>query len=529
MAKILVSDKLSEAGLKILKEAPGLEVETKSGLKPDELKAIIGQYDGLIIRSGTKVTADLISAADKLKIIGRAGIGVDNVDTVAASKKGIIVENTPGGNVVTTAEHAIAMMFAMARKIPQATGSMKAGKWEKTKFVGSEIYNKTLGVVGVGNIGKIVADRALGLKMKVIAYDPFLSPESAAKMGIELVDLDDLFTRADFITIHTPLNDKTRNLIDRAAFGKMKKGVYIINCARGGIINEEALGAAIQEGIVAGAALDVFVEEPVKSDFPLVKLDQVVCTPHLGASTDEAQENVAVEVAEQMVEFFVKGVVKNAVNYPSISGELAGVLKPYISLAEKLGKLQGQLSDSFPQEIQVRYYGELSEYPMASVTVSILKGILESSMEGENVNFVNAPFIAKERGIQVTESKVSDSKDFKSLIEVMVKTAQGTQTVSGTIFGKNNPRIVRIDDFYLEAVPEGTILVIHNQDKPGVVGSIGTLLGKNQVNISRMQLGLVKEKSEAIALYNVDHTVPADLIQEIEKLPNILKVSQVAL
>ncbi len=289
------------------------------------------------------------------------------------------------------------------------------------------------------------------------------------------------------------------------------------------------MGAAIQEGIVAGAALDVFVEEPVKPDFPLIKLDNVVCTPHLGASTDEAQENVAVEVAEQMVEYFVKGVVKNAVNYPSISGELASVLKPFISLAEKLGKLQGQLASSFPQEIQVRYYGELAEYPMASVTVSILKGILESSLEGENVNFVNAPFIAKERGIQVTESKVSDTKDFKTLIEVIVKTAEGTRTVSGTIFGKNNPRIVRIDDFYLEAVPEGTILVIHNQDKPGVVGNIGTLLGKNQVNISRMQLGLLKDKGEAIALYNVDNKVPEDLVKEISKLPNILKVTQVAL
>lgn len=529
MAKILVSDKLSEAGLKILKDAPGLEIDTKSGLKPDEIKAIIGQYDGLIIRSGTKVTADLISAANNLKIIGRAGIGVDNVDTVAASKKGIIVENTPGGNVVTTAEHAIAMMFAVARKIPQANGSMKEGKWEKTKFVGSEIYNKVLGVVGIGNIGKIVADRAIGLKMKVIAYDPFLSPESAAKMGVELVELDDLFSRADFITIHTPLNDKTRNLIDRAAFGKMKRGVYIINCARGGIVNEEALAAAVQEGIVAGAALDVFLEEPVKPDFPLLKLENVICTPHLGASTDEAQENVAVEVAEQMVEFFVKGVVKNAVNYPSISGELAGVLKPYISLGEKLGKLQGQMSDSFPQEIQVRYYGELSEYPMASVTVSVLKGILESSLAGENVNFVNAPFIAKERGIQVTESKVSEAKDFKSLIEVVVKTAKSTRIISGTIFGKNNPRIVKIDDFYLEAVPEGTILVIHNQDKPGVVGSIGTLLGQNQVNISRMQLGLVQEKGEAIALYNINNPVAADLLKEIEKVPNILKVTQVVL
>ncbi|MFO1519684.1 MAG: phosphoglycerate dehydrogenase [bacterium] len=529
MAKILVSDKLSDAGLKILKDAGTLQIDVKTGLKPDELKAIIGEYDGLIIRSSTKVTADLLSAANQLKLIGRAGIGVDNVDTVAASKKGIIVENTPGGNVVTTAEHAIAMMFSAARKIPQATGSMKGGKWEKTKFVGSEIYNKVLGVVGVGNIGKIVADRAVGLKMKVIAYDPFLSAETAAKMGVELVELDDLFARADFITIHTPLNDKTRNLIDRPAFGKMKKGVYIINCARGGIVNEDALVAAIEEGIVAGAALDVFVEEPIKPDHPLLKLDQVVCTPHLGASTDEAQENVAVEVAEQMVDYFVKGIVRNAVNFPSISAELAGVLQPYLSLAEKLGRLQGQLTDSSPQEIHIEYSGELAEYPVAPLTVSVLKGLLEPILEDVSVNYVNAPFIAKERGIKVVESKVSNSKDFRSLIEVTLKTPKEKRVVSGTIFGTKNPRIVKIDDFYLEAVPEGTILVVLNQDKPGVVGNVGTLLGKNKVNISRMQLGLMKGKDEAIALYNVDQPMSAELLSELAKVPNIISVKQVTL
>jgi D-3-phosphoglycerate dehydrogenase len=529
MAKILVSDKLSEAGLQILKSAPGLEVDVKTGLKPDELKKIMGDYEGLIIRSSTKVTADLLSTANKLKIIGRAGIGVDNIDTVAASKKGIIVENTPGGNVVTTAEHAIAMMFAMSRKIPQATASLKAGKWEKTKFVGSELYNKILGVVGLGNIGKIVADRALGLKMKVIAFDPFLSADSAAKMGVELVELDDLFTRADFITVHTPLNEKTRNLIGRAAFAKMKRGVYLINCARGGIVNEEDLVAAIQEGVVAGAALDVFVEEPPKPDHPLFKLDQVIYTPHLGASTDEAQENVAIEVAEQMVEYFVRGVIKNAVNFPSISAELAGILQPFLSLAEKLGKLQGQLISSSPEEVLIEYSGELAELPVAPLTVSILKGLLEPVLEDVNVNYVNAPLIAKERGIKITESKVSDAKDFRSLIEVTVRGKKEHRSVSGTIFGTNNPRIVRIDDFYLEAVPEGTILVIHNYDRPGVVGNVGTLLGKNQVNISRMQLGLVKDKGEAIALYNVDQPMKPELIAELTKLPNMISIKQVTL
>ncbi len=529
MPKILISDKLSDAGLKILKSAPGLEVETKAGLKPDELKKIIGEYDGLIIRSGTKVTADLLSAADKLKIIGRAGIGVDNVDTAAASKRGIIVENTPGGNVVTTAEHAVSMMCSMARKIPQATASMKAGKWEKTKFVGVELYNKVLGVVGMGNIGKIVADRALGLKMKVSVYDPFLSAETAAKMGIELLDLDALLSKADFITIHTPLNDKTRNLIDRAAFGKMKRGVYLINCARGGIVNEEALVAAIQEGIVAGAALDVFEQEPINPDHPLLKLDQVVCTPHLGASTDEAQENVAVEVAEQMVEYFVKGVVKNAVNFPSVSAEHMGVLAPYLSLAEKLGKVQGQLAESSPQEILIEYSGELSSLPVAPLTVSILKGLLEPILEDVSVNYVNAPFIAKERGIKITEAKLSEGKDFKNLIEITVKTPKQSRSISGTIFGTNNPRIVRLDDFYLEAVPDGHILVVHNHDKPGVVGSIGTLLGQSKVNIARMQLGLVKDKAEAMALYNVDQGCSAEVLEALSKLPNIISVKLVSL
>jgi len=529
MPKILVSDKLSEAGLKILKSAPGLEVEMKTGLKPDELKKIIGEYEGLIIRSSTKATADLLSVAHKLKIIGRAGIGVDNIDTVAASQKGIIVENTPGGNVVTTAEHAISMMTSMARKIPQATASLKAGQWEKNKFTGVELYNKTLGVIGVGNIGKIVADRALGLKMKVIAYDPFLSKEWAAKMGIELVELDDLFARADFITVHTPFNEKTKNLINEAAFAKMKKGVYLINCARGGIVNEAALVQALQEGKVAGAALDVFEQEPVDPNHPLLKFENVIGTPHLGAATDEAQENVAIEVAEQMVEYFTKGVVKNAVNFPSVSAELMSVLGPYLSLAEKIGKLQGQLVSDSPEEICIEYSGELAELPVASLTVSVLKGVLESILENVSVNYVNAPFIAKERKIKVTESKVSTVKDFKSLLEVKIKTAKETRSISGTIFGTNNPRLVKVNDFYLEAVPEGTILVVHNQDKPGVIGNIGTLLGKNQVNISRMQLGLLKDKSEAIAFYNIDHEVKEELLKELAQLPHMISVKQVSL
>lgn len=529
MPKILVSDKLSEQGQAILEKAPGLKVDVKSGLPPEELRKIIGEYDGLIIRSATKVTKDILEAATNLKVVGRAGIGVDNVDLDAATKKGVVVMNTPSGNATTTAEHAIAMMFSISRQIPQATSSIRGGKWEKNKFLGRELTNKFLGVVGVGNIGRIVVDRALGLKMRVLGFDPFLSKEAAEKLGVELVELPELFKRADYITIHVPLMEKTKNLIDKAAFQQMKKGVFIINCARGGIVNEKDLEWAIKEGIVGGVALDVFEQEPPPADHPLLKMEQVIFTPHLGAATTEAQENVAVEVAEQIADFFTTGTIRNAVNFPSMSGETLKILQPYILLAEKLGLLQGQMASKLPTEVSIEYRGDINGFNLAPVTQSLLKGLLTPMTSDVNVNYVNAAMIAKEKGLKVVESKVSGHQDFTSLITVTLKNGTEQKRVSGTIFGKTNPRIVQINDFYLEALPEGTILVVHNHDRPGVIGAIGTLLGSKKINISRMQLGLEKGKDEAIALYNVEGDVTSAVVQELEKLPNIISVKKVVL
>jgi D-3-phosphoglycerate dehydrogenase len=525
--KVLISDNISPQGIEILKRVPEIEVDIKTKLSNEELKEIIKDYDGLIIRSGTKVTAEIIDAATNLKVIGRAGIGVDNVDIGEATKKGIVVMNTPGGNNITTAEHAISLLLSLTRNIPQATTSLKSGKWEKGKFIGCEICNKTLGVIGIGNIGSIVADRALGLKMNVIAYDPYISQESASKIGVELVSLDELFKRSHFITIHVPITEETRHLIDREAFNKMRDRVMIINCARGGIIDEEALYEAIVSGKVAGAALDVFEKEP-PGDNPLLKLNNVICTPHLGASTDEAQINVAIAVAEQVVDYLVNGIIKNAVNVPSVSGEILKVLKPYIDLAEKLGSFQVQISKGGLEEISVEYSGEVSKYNVAPITLSLLKGLL-SPILGEGVNYVNAPIIAKERGIRVIESKRSEVEDFASLITTKVRTKNEENIIAGAIFGKRDPRIVRIDDFFLEAIPEGYILVIHNIDKPGVIGNIGTTLGKNSINIAGFQLGREKIGGKAISLLHVDSSVPKKVIEEIKKLPNIISVIQVKL
>lgn len=531
MMRVLISDKLSEAGLAIFKAAKGITVDYQPGLgkEIDKLKLAIADADAIAIRSGTTLKADIIDCAKKLKVIGRAGIGVDNVDVPAATKKGIIVMNTPGGNTVTTAEHAISMMCALTRQIPQATSSIKGGKWEKSRFMGSEMYQKTLGVIGCGNIGKIVADRALGLKMKVIAFDPFLSDEIAEKIGVKKVELDELFKNADFITLHVPKNEKTANLLNKEAFAKMKKGVYIINCARGGIVDEKALADAIEAKIVAGAALDVFEKEPVDPANPLLKLDQVICTPHLGAATEEAQENVALEVAHQIVDFLTTGTIQNAVNFPSVSGETVTALKPYLSLAEKIGKLQGQLASESPTDISVEYCGELTKLPIAPLTVAVLRGILEPILEDVSVNLVNAPVIAKERGIRVTESKITDHADFSSLITVTLGFKTGKRTVAGTIFGKMHPRIVKMDDYYLEVVPEGRILIIHNEDKPGVVGNVGTLLAKNNINISRLQLGISKSTKMAAAFYNVEGTVTPQVLTDLKKLPGIVSVQQVVL
>lgn len=529
MHRVLVSDKLSAQGLEILRSAPDIEVDEVSGLKPPELAAKIAPYHGLVIRSGSKVTAEVIAAATNLRVIGRAGIGVDNVDVEAATKKGVVVMNTPSGNNITTAEHAISMMLALARSIPQATASMKGGKWEKGRFLGSEVFNKTLGIVGLGNIGSVVADRALGLKMRVIAYDPFVSPEVAKRLGVEVVSLDELYGRSDFITVHTPLLPETRNLVSTAAFTKMKKGVRVINCARGGIIDEEALAAAIREGKVAGAALDVFSAEPPPADHPLLQLEEVICTPHLGAATDEAQLNVAIAIAQQVVNYLTHGVIQDAVNVPSISTEQLEVLGPYLTLCDKLGSLQGQLLTAGPSEVEIDYAGEVSNQDVKPLTLSVLRGVLASLLEAGAVNYVNARAIARERDIKVVESKTSQSKGFSNLVTIVVRTPKGTSTVAGAIFGRHVIRLVRINDFFLDADPQGFILMLHNRDVPGVVGRVGTLLGEAKINIARLELGREHVGGMAISLVHVDDQIPPSVLDKLRTLPDIVSAQLIRL
>ena len=524
--KVLVSDNISLKGVEILKKA-GLEVDVKTGLKPEELKACIGEYHGLVIRSATKVTSEIIDAAINLKVIGRAGSGLDNVDKAAASKKGIVVMNTPGGNTITTAEHSIAMLFSVARLIPQATASMKAGKWEKKKFMGVELLKKTLGIVGLGNIGGQVAKRALDLEMNVIAYDPFLSEDKAKAMGMRKVSLDELFAQSDFITIHSPLTPETRGLINAQTIGKMKKGVRIINCARGGIIDEHDLYEAIKSGKVAAAALDVFEKEPPENN-PLLTLDNVVCTPHLGASTEEAQENVALAVAEQIADYLLHGVIRNAVNFPSIPSDQIPRLQPYISLAEKLGGFASQIFEGGATEITVEYRGEASEINVAPVTIAAIKGYL-SPILLETVNFVNAPFIAKERGIEVKETKSADAGDYYSMISLRIRTKEKETYLAGTLFSRKDPRIIRINDFKVEIVPEGELLLIYNNDKPGVIGNLGTLLGGSKINIARMHFGRETAGGMAISVISIDSTPTPEIIAQIRKLPNILSVKRISL
>lgn len=529
MLRVLVADKLAPQGLEVFRQAAAasgkLVIDEKVGLKPDALREIIGNYEALVVRSATQVTADMLTAATRLRVIGRAGIGVDNIDVPAATRQGVVVMNTPGGNNITTAEHAISMLLALARAIPQATASMKAGKWEKNKFTGSEVYNKTLGIVGIGNIGALVADRAQGLHMKVIAHDPFISEEKARQIGVELVDLDTLYARADFISVHTPLMPETRNLIDAKAFAKMKPSARLINCARGGIVNEEDLAQALQAGKLAGAALDVFAEEPPPADHPLLKLDKVICTPHLGAATDEAQVNVAVAIAEQMVEFLLQNVTRNAVNVPSISADLLDVLGPYLRLGEKLGSLQAQLLEEAPKELSIEYAGEVADMDVQPVTLAVLRGLLNRLLESHVVNYVNAREIARERGINVVESKTTEPKGFLNLITVRITTAKGHSEVAGAVFGRDVIRLVKINDFYLEAVPEGYILMLHNRDVPGVVGAVGTFLGEERINIAGLQLGRERVGGMAISLIHVDGAVSAASLKRLRTLPNIVSAN----
>lgn len=523
MKRILISDPLSPEGIEVFKRVPGIEVDVRTNLKPEELKVAIKDYDGLVIRSATKVTREIIEQAQNLKVIGRAGSGLDNVDIVAASKRGIVVMNTPGGNTITTAEHAIALMLSLSRSIPQATASMKAGKWEKNKFVGRELFNKKLGVIGIGQVGSVVADRAQGLKMQVIAYDPFIAPEAAEKLGVSMVSYEELLETADFITVHTPLSKDTRGLINAAAFARMKPGVYIINCARGGIVSERDLLDALNAGKVAGAALDVFEEEPTKN-MDLVCHPNVICTPHLGASTDEAQINVAIAIAEQIVAYLTIGEIRNAVNFPSISAELLTLIEPYLDLAEKLGKFHAQITTGGIQEVTVEYSGKILDYDVAPLTIALLKGILTPSL-GDTVNFINAPLLAKEREIDVVEAKSSGMKDYTSLISLTTKTTKEKKMTAGALFGLKDPRIVRIDDFVLDVVPEGYMLVVYNEDRPGVVGNIGSTLGRENINIARLHLSREQKEKQALVVLSTDTPVPTEVIDKLRALPHVISVT----
>jgi len=525
--RVLVSDALSEVGVKIFEETPGIEVTVNTELGPEGLLREIGDYDALVIRSATKVTSEVIEAGKKLKVVGRAGIGLDNVDIGAASRRGIVVMNTPEGNTVTTAEHAISLMMALTRNIPQATAGLKSGKWEKKKLKGREVYGKTLGLIGLGHIGRIVADRARGLKMKVVVFDPYLKAEVIEAAGCEAVSFEELLGRADYVTVHVPKTDETAGLLGKESFSRMKKGAMLINCARGGIVDEEALFEALSSGQLGGAALDVFASEP-PGEHKLMGLSNFICTPHLGASTLEAQDNVARDVAEQIVDYLLNGTVKNAVNVPSISAELMGILRPYAELGEKLGLFQGQLASSGVEEVEARFLGKVAEYDVSPLTTGILKGLLTPVMK-DDVNFINARMMAAERGIRVLETKSEESEDFSSLIMVRVKSGEGRNIVSGTIFGKTFPRILRINDFYLEAVPEGHMLLIGNEDRPGVIGRICSALGARGINIERMHVGEDKEKKLNINIIGTDAPVTEEVLGEIRGLDGVFQVRRIDL
>ncbi|HYJ83165.1 MAG TPA: phosphoglycerate dehydrogenase [Allosphingosinicella sp.] len=521
MPKVLISDSMDPKAAEIFR-AKGVEVDEKPGLTKDELKAIIGGYDGLAIRSATKVTQDVLDSATNLKVIGRAGIGVDNVDIPAATARGIVVMNTPFGNSITTAEHAVALMFALARDLPAADSSTQAGKWEKNRFMGVELTSKTLGLIGAGNIGSIVADRALGLRMKVVAYDPFLTQERALDLGVEKAELDELLARADFITLHTPLTDQTRNILSRENLAKTKKGVRIVNCARGGLIDEVALKEALESGHVAGAALDVFVEEPAKAS-PLFGTPGLVATPHLGASTTEAQVNVAIQVAEQMAEYLVRGGVTNALNMPSLSAEEAPRLRPYMALAEKLGSLVGQLSHGAIAGLSIEAEGAAAELNMKPITGAVLAGFMR--VHSDTVNMVNAPFLAKERGLDVREIRHDRETDYHTLLRVSAMTSAGDRPVAGTLFANSAPRLVEIFGIRVEAELEGEMIYIVNEDTPGFIGRLGTLLGEEGVNIGTFSLGRREAGGEAVALVSVDSHVGPDLVRRLQALPGVKRVA----
>jgi D-3-phosphoglycerate dehydrogenase len=524
MPRVLISDDLSPRAVEIF-GARGVDVAMKPGLPADELKKIIGEFDGLAVRSATKVTKAVLERAGRLKVIGRAGIGVDNIDVPAATQRGIVVMNTPFGNSITTAEHAIALMLALARQLPTADRSTQAGKWEKSRFMGIEITGKTLGVIGCGNVGSVVADRAIGLKMKVVAFDPFLSPERARTLGVEKLELDELLGRADFITLHTPLTDTTRNIIDAKALQRTKSGVYIINCARGGLVVEEDLKAALDSGHVAGAAIDVFPVEPAKENI-LFGRDDVIATPHLGASTSEAQENVALQIAEQMSDFLMSGAVVNALNMPSLSAEEAARLKPYLRLAEQLGSFAGQLTKSGMQAVELEYCGHAAELNVKPLTAIALAALLAPQLD--TVNMVNVPVICRERDIRVSETRCNETLDFQTLLRVSVTSDRHTRKIAGTLFGGDRPRIVSVEDIPMEAELGPHMLYVRNNDKPGFIGNLGRTLGEAGVNIATFHLGRSAPGADAVCLIQVDQQVGEALLDRVRKIPNVVQAQELS-
>lgn len=525
--KILISDPLSEDGIFPLRQAEGFEIVIETDLTPEELAGKIGEFDALLVRSQTTVTREIIEHADNLKIIGRAGVGVDNIDLDAATERGIIVVNAPDGNTNSAAEHTIAMLMSLARKIPQAFYALKNQKWDRKTNVGVELKNKTLGVVGLGRIGTEVAERAKGQRMNVIAYDPFLTEEKAKKLGVDYGTVEDVLKAADFITVHTPLLKETKHLINKEAFEIMKDGVRIINCARGGIIDEEALYDAIVSGKVAGAALDVFEKEPA-TDHRLLELPEVIATPHLGASTIEAQENVAIDVSHDVVNFLQGGVARNPVNLPSVPKEVMQRIEPYFHLSEKLGAFLSGLTNDVAEEVNIYYSGELTELNVAPLTRNTIKGLLKRHL-GDHVNDVNASFLAERKGIVVNEHKSSSTKGFTNLLTVEVKTASGTRQVAGTLLNGLGARIVKVDDYIVDVVPQGNLVFIHHKDQPGAIGRVGTLLAEEDINIATMQVGRSNVGGDAIMMLSVDKHVEDDELEQLRGLADIYDVTAVAL
>jgi D-3-phosphoglycerate dehydrogenase / 2-oxoglutarate reductase len=526
-ARILVSDELSPRGLAILEEA-GLRVDVRTGLSAEAVAGIVGEYDGLAVRSATKVTASLLERASRLKVVGRAGIGVDNVDLDAATKRGIVVMNTPGGSSLTVAEHTFAMLLSLVRHIPSATASVKAGKWEKKRFEGHELAGKTLGVVGIGNIGSVVVERARAFGMSVVAYDPFIAREAAERLGARMVALDELWPAADVVSLHVPLTEKTRRIVNADTLARMKPGAYLVNAARGGLVDEAALAEALREGRLAGAALDVFEKEPPPPDHPLLALENFVCTPHLGASTEEAQEAVAVQLAEQLVAFFRDGTIRNAVNVPSISRELLEKLGPWLTLATKVGALAAQLVRGRATAVTVEYAGEITTHDLRALTSHVLVGLLSVSA-ADTVNEVNAPSLARERGLTISEVRKPDAADYASTIGVRLEGGEGSVAVAGTVFGRRDLRIVRVDSFGIDAVPEGNLLVLRNEDVPGIVGRIGTVLGDAGVNIARIQLSRVAVGGQAFSMINIDSPAPPEVLQQLRLIPHVLSAALIRL